>query len=42
MQVDAFELILEKPEFTKTPVVSNGPESTVGYCPEVWEKWIKK
>lgn len=42
MQFDAFELILEKPEFAKTPIVSNGPESTVGYSPEVWEQWIKK
>jgi len=23
----------------KTPIVRNGKLATVGYCPEVWEKW---
>ena len=23
----------------KTPVVRNGRQATVGYCPDVWEKW---
>lgn len=27
------------PGLYKTPVVRNGREATVGYCPEVWSKW---
>ena len=23
----------------KTPIVRNGKQATVGYCPEVWKKW---
>jgi len=23
----------------KTPVVRNGKQATVGYCPEIWETW---
>lgn len=23
----------------KTPIVRNGKQATVGYCPEVWETW---
>ena len=23
----------------KTPVVRNGRQATVGYCPEIWENW---
>lgn len=34
-----FEKLLENPKILKTPVVRNGKQATVGYCPEVWEKW---
>lgn len=34
-----FEKLLENPKILKTPVVRNGKRATVGYCPEVWEKW---
>ena len=31
----------KSPEVTlmKTPVVRNGKQATVGYCPEVWATW---
>ena len=31
--------LLEHPELFRTPIVRNGKDATVGYCPEVWEKW---
>lgn len=33
------EILLEYPKLIKTPVVRNGREATVGYCPEVWKDW---
>ncbi len=33
------EELLEYPLLIKTPVVRNGKQATVGYAPEVWEKW---
>lgn len=32
-------LLLEDPLLFRTPVVRNGKEATVGYCPEVWKSW---
>ena len=32
--------VFDKPELMRTPIVRNGKEVTVGYCPEIWEKWI--
>ena len=32
-------LLLENPVLFNTPIVRNGKEATVGYCPEVWAKW---
>ena len=31
----------KSPEVTlmKTPVVRNGKQATVGYCPEIWATW---
>ena len=26
-------------ELFNTPIVRNGREATVGYCPDVWAKW---
>lgn len=34
-----FEKLMENPDFIKTPVVRNGRQATVGYCPEIWAKW---
>ncbi len=31
--------LLEHPLLFKTPIVRNGPQATVGYCPEVWSNW---
>lgn len=33
------EKLLEHPELFQTPIVRNGKEATVGYCPEIWAKW---
>lgn len=29
----------DNPKLIKTPVVRNGKQATVGYCPEIWETW---
>jgi len=34
-----FEKMLEIPYLVKTPVVRNGKDATVGYCPDVWKNW---
>ena len=36
------EKLLENPAWLRTPIVRNGKLATVGYCPEVWEQWIKQ
>ena len=33
------EKLFEMPYLLKTPIVRNGKQATVGYCPEVWKKW---
>ncbi len=33
------ERLLEYPDNIRTPVVRNGRQATVGYCPEVWKTW---
>ena len=33
------EKLLEHPELIRAPIVRNGKEATVGYCPEVWSTW---
>lgn len=33
------EKLLEYPSLLKTPLVRNGRQATVGFCPEVWGKW---
>lgn len=33
------EKLLENPALFKTPIVRNGKQATVGYCPEIWDKW---
>lgn len=33
------EKLLDDPKLIKSPIVRNGRLATVGYCPEVWEKW---
>ena len=36
---DKAERMLEDPRLIRTPVVRNGRQATVGYCPEVWKEW---
>ncbi len=36
---DKLEKLLETPKALRTPLVRNGKQATVGYCPEVWEQW---
>ena len=33
------EKMLENPKIIKTPIVRNGKQATVGYCPEIWKTW---
>ena len=33
------EKLLEHPELFVTPIVRNGKEATVGYCPDIWANW---
>lgn len=32
-------LLLESPALLRTPIVRNGRQATVGYCPEIWKDW---
>mgnify|MGYP000930758261 CR=1 FL=1 len=36
---DKLEKLLEYPTLLKTPIVRNGRQATVGYCPDVWKTW---
>lgn len=36
---DKAEKLLENPKLMKTPIVRNGRQATVGYCPELWKTW---
>ncbi len=31
--------IYENPGLMKTPIVRNGKQATVGYCPDIWSNW---
>jgi arsenate reductase-like glutaredoxin family protein len=31
--------VFDEPKLMKTPIVRNGKQATVGYCPEIWETW---
>ena len=31
--------LFDVPYLLKTPIVRNGKQATVGYCPEVWKDW---
>lgn len=32
--------VLENQKILKTPIVRNGKQATIGYCPEIWKNWI--
>ena len=36
---DIEQAAMEHPGLLKTPIVRNGKQATVGYCPEVWKTW---
>ena len=31
--------VLDNPQLLRTPIVRNGKQATVGYCPDVWKDW---
>ena len=33
------EKLLEDPKLIRSPIVRNGRQATVGYCPDVWKNW---
>ncbi|MBQ9066674.1 MAG: ArsC family transcriptional regulator [Clostridia bacterium] len=33
------EKVLENQQVLKLPIVRNGRQATVGYCPDVWKTW---
>lgn len=33
------DIVFDDPSLMKTPVVRNGKQCTVGYCPEIWATW---
>ena len=35
----AEEKLLENPWLFRVPIVRNGRQATVGYCPDVWQTW---
>lgn len=37
---DKLEKLLDNPRLIRTPVVRNGRQATVGYCPDVWKDWM--
>lgn len=33
------EILLRNPKLFNTPIVRNGRQATLGYKPEIWDKW---
>ena len=31
--------VFDNPSLMRTPIVRNGKDVTVGYCPEIWQTW---
>ena len=31
--------VFDNPKLMRTPIVRNGKQATVGFCPEIWEAW---
>lgn len=31
--------VFDEPSLMRTPIVRNGKQATVGYCPEIWANW---
>lgn len=42
MKFDLEEELLKDSLLFKTPIVRNGKLVTIGYTPEIWDKWLKE
>ena len=38
-ETDRLDKVLDNQQLLRTPVVRNGKQATVGYCPDVWKTW---
>jgi len=38
-EADREERVFDDQRLIRTPIVRNGKQATVGYCPEVWKTW---
>lgn len=36
---DKMNRLLDEPALLRTPIVRNGKQATVGFCPDVWKTW---
>ena len=36
---DKIDKLLDNPHLFKTPIVRNGRQATIGYCPDIWKSW---
>ena len=36
---DVEEMLLAHPLLLRTPLVRNGNQATLGYCPDIWQTW---
>ena len=36
------DALLDNPQVLRQPIVRNGKKAAVGYCPEVYEAWMKE
>ena len=36
---DNADKVFDNQQLIKTPIVRNGKQATVGYCPEAWKSW---
>ena len=42
MESDREEKLFENQQLLKTPIVRCGKKAAVGYCPEIWGKWLSE
>ena len=36
------DALLERPQVLRQPIVRNGKKAAVGYCPEVYQRWMEE
>lgn len=36
---DKEEKLIENQQVIKTPIVRNGRQATIGFCPDIWKNW---